>query len=115
MDKEKLAIITLNLNIELTPRKIISLINYFGSAVNVLNASISDLINMPDGIPEKLAVSTKKIVSPDSSNTKSLFAFKQFKNLAFSSSLKAIPSIFYLSSPDARTVFLSGEMCVGMM
>jgi len=61
MDKEKSAIITLNLNIELTPRKIISLINYFGSAENVLNASVSDLVRMEDGIPEKIAISTKKI------------------------------------------------------
>ncbi|WP_413853993.1 DNA-processing protein DprA [Candidatus Ruminimicrobium bovinum] len=60
MDKEKEAVITLNLNIELTPKRIISLINYFGSAVNVLNASISDLMSV-DELPERIAVSTKKI------------------------------------------------------
>ena len=59
MNKEKEAIIILNLNIELTPKRIISLINFFGSAVNVLNATISELTKVY-GIPEKIAVSIQK-------------------------------------------------------
>ena len=42
MDKEKLAIIKLNMVAELGPKKIVALSNYFGSAYNVLFASLKD-------------------------------------------------------------------------
>ena len=43
MDDEKLSLISLNTIVELTPRKIISLINYFGSAKNIFVADVKEL------------------------------------------------------------------------
>ncbi|MDD3052915.1 MAG: DNA-processing protein DprA [Endomicrobiaceae bacterium] len=61
MDKEKLAIIKLNMVAELGPKKIVALSNYFGSAYNVLFASLKDL-QMVDKITEKIALSIKHTV-----------------------------------------------------
>lgn len=43
MDKEKLSVVALNSVIGLTPKKIINLINVFGSAENVLHADVNEL------------------------------------------------------------------------
>ena len=43
MDNDKLSIVALNTIIDLVPKKIISLIKYFGSASNILTADIKDL------------------------------------------------------------------------
>lgn len=59
MDKENLSIVALNTVAELTPKKIISLINYFGSANSVLYADIQELKLVAD-INDKVAKSIKE-------------------------------------------------------
>ncbi|GAB1402336.1 DNA-processing protein DprA [Elusimicrobiota bacterium] len=59
MSPEQSAVVQLNMVSEIGPKKIVSLVNYFGSAVNVLNAGIGDLQKV-EKITEKTALSIKK-------------------------------------------------------
>lgn len=59
MDKEKLSILALNTVIELVPKKIISLIEYFGSANNVLQTNIKEIRQIVD-ITDKTAQTIKE-------------------------------------------------------
>lgn len=64
MDNERLAIVALNTLIELTPKKVITLIDYFGSAINVLNADIQEL-KIVANINDKVARLVKELSSLD--------------------------------------------------
>ena len=59
MDKERLSILALNTIIELIPKKIISLIEYFGSASNVLQTNIKEIRQVVD-ITDKTAQTIKE-------------------------------------------------------
>jgi len=59
MDKERLSILALNTIIELVPKKIISLIEYFGSANNVLQADIKEIKQIVD-VTDKTAQTIKE-------------------------------------------------------
>ena len=67
MDNEKLSIVALNTIVDLVPKKLISLINYFGNANNVLNADIKELESVV-GISNKIAESIKNLSNLDVAN-----------------------------------------------
>ena len=60
MDNEKLSVVALNTIADLIPKKLTSLINYFGSANSVLNADIKELESVA-GISDKVAKSIKNL------------------------------------------------------
>ena len=59
MDNERLSIISLNTIVELVPKKFISLVDYFGSANNIINADIKELESV--GLPNDVAKSIKNL------------------------------------------------------
>lgn len=67
MDNEKLSVVALNTIVDLVPKKLISLINYFGNANNVLNADIKELESV-GGISDKIAKSIKSLANLDVAN-----------------------------------------------
>ena len=73
MDNEKLSIVALNTVVDLIPKKIISLINYFGSASNVLSADIKELKSI-EFISDKVAKTIKDISNLESANKELLLA-----------------------------------------
>ncbi|MBO7431872.1 MAG: DNA-processing protein DprA [Elusimicrobia bacterium] len=75
MDNEKLSVVALNTIADLIPQKIISLINCFGSASNVLAADIKELISA-GFISDKVAESIKKLSSLEVANKELLSAEK---------------------------------------
>lgn len=60
MDKERLSVVALNSVSSLTPKKIISLIDYFGSAENVLSADAKEFQTVFE-MPEKIVSEIKKV------------------------------------------------------
>ncbi len=75
MDNEKLSVVALNTIVDLIPKKIISLINYFGNANNVLNADIKELESVA-GISDKVAESIKNLSNLDVANKELALAEK---------------------------------------
>ena len=67
MDNEKLSIVALNTIVDLIPKKLIFLINYFGNANNVLKADIKDLESI-GGISNKIAKTIKNLSNLDVAN-----------------------------------------------
>ncbi len=59
MNKEQLSLVALNMIIELIPKKMISLINYFGSAENVFKGDNEEIIKAA-GVLERTADTVKK-------------------------------------------------------
>jgi len=75
MDNEKLSIVALNTVVDLIPKKIISLINYFGSASNVLAADIADLESV-GSISKKVAETIKTLSNLEVANKECILAGK---------------------------------------
>ncbi|MCR4662669.1 MAG: DNA-processing protein DprA [Endomicrobiaceae bacterium] len=75
MDSEKLSVIALNTVPDLVPKKIISLINYFGNAHNVLTADIKELQTVGN-ISDKVAKTIKELSSLEVANREVLLAEK---------------------------------------
>ena len=75
MDNEKLSVVALNTIVDLVPKKLISLINYFGNANNVLNADIKELESVC-GISDKIAKSIKSLANLDVANKEFVLAEK---------------------------------------
>lgn len=75
MDNEKLSVVSLNTVIDLVPKKIISLINYFGSANNVLHADIKELQSV-GSISDKVSRVIKGLSNLEIANEELLLAEK---------------------------------------
>ena len=73
MDNEKLSIVALNTIVDLVPKKLISLINYFGNANNVLKADIKEL-EAVGIISDKVAKSIKNLSNLDEANKELVLA-----------------------------------------
>ena len=75
MDNEKLSIVALNTVVDLIPKKIISLINYFGSASNVLGADTKELESV-GSVSNKVAGIIKNLSNLELANKEFLLAEK---------------------------------------
>ena len=111
MDNEKLSIVALNTVIDLVPKKLISLINCFGNANNVLNVDIKELESV-GGISNKVAKSIKNLSNFDVANKELALAEKNnikiltYLDEEYPSQLKNIydfPPVLYIKGNFTET------------
>jgi DNA processing protein len=121
MDIERLSVLTLNTIIELVPKKIISLIEYFGSANNVLQADIKEIQQIVD-ITDKTAQMIKERANLKFAQEELLLAQKNSINILtyldddYPNQLKTIcdyPPILYvkgkLEKNDINSISIVGS------
>lgn len=75
MDNEKLSIVALNTVIDLVPKKLISLINYFGNAGNILTADIKEIQSV-GSLSDKVAKTIKNLSDLEIANKELILAEK---------------------------------------